>query len=609
VSGLALVADLEGRPVDPGALRVLLEAQAHRGPDGSCVRSCGFAALAHLDHATTALPQPGAQPVVDDDLILALDGRLDEPDALARLLEVPTGEQLSDARLLLRAYRCWGVDGFARAIGSYAAIVVETRQRRVVLARDALGVRTLYYAVAGSRLWAASEDSALVALPGLGGVDELDEERVVRFLATEPGRPGGTFFSKVREVPAAHVVVYEADRAEPESRCYWRPGDTCRHDARGRSEREWTDLLRERLDAAVESAMRGPAVPAVMLSGGLDSGSVAALASKRLAAAGRPPLRAFSWTFDELPACDERAFVRGHVEKWNVQVEEIPGDALGPLSDLSSYLLTPARPGANAFRPLKQHLYRRAASAGDRVLLSGATGDSMYIGADRGWMRSAVREARYGLLAREGWRHIREARWWALRRGLTGLFLPHRAVRRRTAFERWPWLEPDARRLLDERLEVPHRVDRRWQALVGPRAAEGTAGEDELAAREGIEVRDPYRDRRLVELSLLLPDHLLFRGGVFKYVLRRAMSDDLPPAVRDRRSTSTLFPLFVRGMLEGRDSMRRLMEEERAWSRYVRPEWVERAWLDLPKGRLRPIETVALWSTIAFTLWFRRLSS
>jgi asparagine synthase (glutamine-hydrolysing) len=602
VSGLALVADLEGRPVDPGALRVLLEAQRHRGPDGFAITNCGFATLGHLEFTTTPAVAGERQPSSHEGIVVAFDGRLDDRDDVVRQLELARQPEMSDARLVLLAYRQWGAEAFRRVVGSYAAILVEPAERRLLLVRDALGVKTLFYAIAGTRLYVASEDSALVGVQELrGGVDELDEERVVRFLAVEPGRAGSTFFRHIREVPAAHLAAFELGSREPRLERYWEAGQTGPSTRGVSTDEAWGDLFRETLDASVRSAMRAPSTPAVMLSGGLDSGAVAALASRRLAQSGVPPPRAFSWIFDELSDCDERHYLAAQQRKWGMEIVSVPGDALGPLSEREPYLLTPARPCANAFRPLKQHLYRRAAGAGERVLLSGAFGDAMYLGADRGWLRGALKDRRYGLALAESWGYLARGERWALRRGLAGLLRPDRPFHRLRALERWPWLQPEALRWVED--TSTSRVDRHREALVGARSAQSASGEDEFAAREGIELRDPYRDRRLVELALVVPEHLLFRRGTFKHILRRSLHEDLPLEVRDRRSISTLLPLFVRGLIEAEPQAQRILQQRELWTRFVRRDWMARAWRELPRGGLRATETVALWATLAFALW------
>jgi asparagine synthetase B (glutamine-hydrolysing) len=146
--------------------------------------------------------------------------------------------------------------------------------------------------------------------------------------------------------------------------------------------------------------------------------------------------------------------------------------------------------------------------------------------------------------------------------------------------------------------------------LLDPRIALGNQLEAELAAAEGMEVRRPFRDRRLVELAFSLPAHQLYRPGWNKWVARRAMGGLLPEAVRWRRRRSTLYPLFRRGLAEReRATARALLEAPgAAWSRYVDREWMNRFFPGRILAGVDGPAALAAWQCFGFELWRRRLA-
>jgi asparagine synthase (glutamine-hydrolysing) len=350
----------------------LIEAQAHRARDGWRVIGRGFAALAHLHFWTTPEEVGERQPLEEGGLAVAFDGRLDNRDELVAELGVADARSWSDCRIALRLYQRLGEDALRRFLGPFVLIVVDAAASRVTLARDPLGERTVFYACRGTSCYAASEEGALLAAPGVDW--DIDARTAARYLAAEPPREGDTFLRGVREVRPGHLLRLRAGATEPETVRYWQPRELLPQESRSRRrDGEWAERLGHELDRAVGARLRVVGNAAVMMSGGLDSGSVACLAARALR--GRhvqEPVLAYSWTFDELLECDERAYIRALATRWGLRSRPVPADRLWPLCVEADYLATPGRPVANAYRSLKQRLYEIAAGDGVRVLLGGA---------------------------------------------------------------------------------------------------------------------------------------------------------------------------------------------------------------------------------------------
>jgi asparagine synthase (glutamine-hydrolysing) len=288
----------------------------------------------------------------------------------------------------------------------------------------------------------------------------------------------------------------------------------------------------------------------------------------------------------------------------------ISGDDTWPLSDLETWPINPNTPLQNLYRRLISRAYRGAREAGTTTVLTGADGDWLY-SADPYWLRDLLSDHRF----REAFKFFAGEliqRASTLRSGSPALRSTlARALGRKSRGRCIPdWLTPYARRLLVEDSIPPSNgpMERPEQArqLVGARAAYGTGQEVANAGRTSVEVRRPYRDRRLVELVLALPAHLLYRGGWRKWIMRSAMVGVLPEAVRLRWQGTSLTPLGVKGLIEEEAEVVRnfLSPEKSMWPRFVRPEWMTSfvsRWL-----REDTLEALVPWHCICMELWIHK---
>ncbi len=553
--------------------------------------------IVHQHHWVTPEERGERQPLRRGEYVLAFDGRLDNRRELLRTLALSASDgEPTDAELVLAAHSRWGDSLCERLIGPFAFILFDLAARRGLMARDALGDRTLFYAEIGPELAIASEEAALLAHPGLS--TELDETRLAHYFAARVPGDGSSFFAGVSEVrPATVTAIADGPLIATE---FWSPPSPESRSARNRD--EVSERYRELLARSVRSRLRSAAPAAVLMSGGLDSTSIAALAAE---SAGEPstrgPVRAISWVFDSLDQCDERAFIRPVVEKCGLEGHEFVADGLGPLPDGEELCLDPNGPEENPYRRLKARAYAEASGSGSVVLLSGGSADTFYAGFQRWFVdlsRAGAPLAALGEL-------LAEIRRFGLRTGLSraGFGQLRRAFQ--PTPERCPWLTPWARRLLEpESAPSAAPALARARAVAGSRQARGVSLEIPHACRHGVDLRHPYRDRRLVEFVLSLPAYELYRGGRLKDVARRAMVGRLPESVRNRTGPTRLTPLFERALRgpAGDRWARWLRRPAALWPRYVRSEWVDAA-LSRSPG---PTGDVVLWNCLALEVWRSR---
>ena len=593
MSGIASIFRRDGGVPDAAVHEKMLDALAHCGGDGRGSVLLGSTLLGHQHAWLTPEEVAERQPLVDPGgrWAVAFDGRLDEREELAAQLGLEPAA-CSDAQLVLAGYERWGDGVFPRLLGPFALVVQDVWRRRVILARDPMGERTLYYRLGRERLLVASEEAALLAHPDVSG--EADEESIARYFALAAPLPGRTLFRDVRELRPGHVLVVDA--ASEHQTSFWRPPSG--EGGPARSDDDWAEELLDVLRRSVRCRMRGTTGPAVLMSGGLDSTTVAALAAEELARDDQP-LPTFSWTFDELPGCDESRFIDRMGDRWRLDGRRVAGDAEWPLRDLASWPVDPGRAYSDPYARLVALAYRRAREAGHRVLLTGYWGDQLF--SSSGWLGGLLRERRLGeAVAAVGswaWRYRRDPRVWSR----AGRAVAGRVTGRAPAPRSWTgFLTEETRRRMADGPQgaVPDPGD----LLEGFHVWMAT-GRAQLARRLGMELSDPLRDRRLVELVLAMPAHQLNRGGTTRYVLRRAMRGLLPEEVRRRGGKTSLEGLFRRGLEREGKALRELLEHpEAAWKDYVRHDALAPLLASPAADHPAELHRTA-WLAVGFELW------
>ncbi|RIV40058.1 N-acetylglutaminylglutamine amidotransferase [Micromonospora radicis] len=294
--GIGGEARFDGTTPDAGAVTRMTDAMASRGPDGAGLWRDDWVFLGHRRLTVIDLSDAGSQPMVRADLGLSLvfNGCVYNYPELREQLRAAghTFHSTSDTEVILVAYAQWGEDFVDHLVGMFAVGLVDRRRRRLVLARDRLGVKPLYLAETAGRLRFASTLPALLAA---GAVDtDIDPVALHHYLSWHSIVPAPrTILRGVRKLPPATVRVVEADGRSRE-RVYWQP-DYVRSTAHTDWDaHDWRAAIGAGLRTAVARRLVADVPVGVLLSGGLDSSLIVAL----LAEAGQEQLRTFSIGFD-----------------------------------------------------------------------------------------------------------------------------------------------------------------------------------------------------------------------------------------------------------------------------------------------------------------------
>lgn len=615
--GIAGIVSPNGR-VDAGLLERMRDSLTHRGPDGCGVRISpdGTVGLAHRRLAIIDLSAGGQQPMQDaaGRVSITFNGEIYNFKELRAELEA-VGHRFrstSDTEVLLAAYREWDIDCVPHLTGQFAFAIYDEDRRRLLLARDRAGEKPLYYCREGDRLLFASELKALTADPRIAR--KLDRTSFEYFLAYGYVPSDRSILRGVHKLPQGHAATFDVARGTWHEWAYWQlpltPDLAC----------DSVEVLTKELERLLEDAVRRQLVAdvpvGILLSGGIDSSLVTAMAAR----VATEPLRTFTVTFPGHRAHDEAPHARTVAEHFGTRHTELAGEpqSVETLVTLARQFDEPIGDSAIVPTYLVSRLIRSEAT----VALGGDGGDELFGGY---WYYS-------WLLKQEHWRRRLPARVRGVvsavaermplgmrgRNHLIGLsdgharsiahinlFFDHytrqRLMQPGALAEDVPGCAPETRRaglcaadagLVRAAIEADFRTTLVDAYLVKV---------DRASMLTSLEVRAPWLDHRIIEFAYRrVPDHLRVTRDEYKILPRRLAQKLLPPALDLSRKQGFTMPIeawfsggwgtFIEDVLRQADT------------RFFNPAVLENLLAGQRKGRAN---TSRLFALTMFELWRR----
>jgi len=611
--GIAGIRDFTNGPVAVSDLHAMCNAMVHRGPDDEG-HYCGHGVGLAMRRLSIIDLQGGHQPIPNEDRSVwcVLNGEIYNYRELRAELEGRCHRfaTASDTEVIVHLYEEYGSACVEKLRGMFAFAVWDQHAHTLMLARDRLGIKPLYYAEVGPRLLFASELKVLLALPEVERA--IDWQSLCFMLSFQYTPQDSSIVAGVRKLEPGCVLIAKPGQGTKVVR-YWRPRFAPDH---ARSQQDTVERLRELLQEAVRTHLVSDVPLGAFLSGGLDSSSVVATMAGLI----DEPVRTFSIGFSE-PAFDERVHARKVAEMFGTCHREliVEPDALGMVDDLAWHLDEPlGDPSA-----IPTYLVSKLASEHVTVVLSGDGGDELFGGYEK-----------YLVERRE---RVRDRFTWPLSGVLAGLaralpegtrgrgFIRHHALRGHeryldagTVFStatKHSLLQPDVLTMMrlsepmnaaltllngthDDWLTSLQRLD-----LENYLPLDILTKVDRMSMAASIETRVPLLDHVLVDFVGTIPgsQHLGADGG--KAIFKRAMRGVLPDAVIDRRKQGFGVPLshWFRGKLGG--FVRDLLLSDTCKRRGIlQPSYVEKLIRMHEAGRELDMQ---LWTLISFELWCR----
>jgi asparagine synthase (glutamine-hydrolysing) len=447
-----------------------------------------------------------------DQVLMVSSARLDARDALTAALGVPLSTP--DDQLLFRAYSSWGQDCAQRVIGDWSFARLKPAEHELVLARDPIGVRPLYFAeTAGTLVFASTIAALRSVIPGTA----IAPDALFCALGRRPWPAHQTIFSGIRRLPPGSMLRVRGGSWE-EVR-YWDWHTIAAAPSPVRSDAEWADMARRLMQIAVSDRMRAGSNVGVPLSGGLDSSSIVSLAAR---VSGCRVITVSAILPDDISATSDERNYQAAV------LRTCPGVVHHSITGQASRIFGPELEAAfaqigspvNVFHAMDRLIGETLGECGATTMLSGYGGDFA--------LSNAGNQALAELLARGQLRS---------------------AARLVTSFVKTPGAKAHKELLRAMRLLANPR---RWASLRakgalvdllarGHRTMEETG---QARATMGIETSYPLLDRRLMEFCLTVPPDQFRTRGMRRSLMRRAMHGILPDEVTFRTSKGAYFPYF-----------------------------------------------------------------
>ncbi|HEX7809714.1 MAG TPA: asparagine synthase-related protein, partial [Thermoanaerobaculia bacterium] len=358
--------------MDSETVSRLASAVAHRGPDAQSAWSEPRAVLVHAMLRTTPESVNETQPYVDRELVIVADVRLDNRDDLVRALAITSGA--TDAAFIAAAYRKWGRDCALHLEGDFAFATWNRDERTLFCARDHFGVKPFVYAFIPSKLFAfGSEVRAVLAHPDVPR--DFDESRIADFLSIYFDENERTFYRALKRLPGASTLTLRNDTVAISE--YWSPRGVRPLKLRG-GDAAYAEGYLEHFTRAVRERMRiAPATElGALMSGGLDSSSIACFVRDERRASGSAPLPVFSWIFSDERSADEREYQEAVLAEGGMQPFTLDSAVVdsSPFSDLDVLLDDGPIYASNYY--LNTRIAETARTHQVKVLLDGLGGDS-----------------------------------------------------------------------------------------------------------------------------------------------------------------------------------------------------------------------------------------
>ena len=587
----------------------------HRGPDDEGVWladgvALGMRRLSIIDLST------GHQPIHNEDqtVWIVFNGEIYNFRELRLELE-GAGHRFytsTDTEVIVHAYEQWGKAAIARLRGMFGLAIWDTRSRTLLVARDRIGIKPIYYATTNGRLYFGSELKSLLEAPDLPR--DLDAAALDHYLSFLYTPRDGSIFKSVRKLPPGHLMTWCGGRLTIER--YWQMAAT---ETFTGSEEEAVHQLRAVLSDAVRSHMISDVPLGAFLSGGVDSSLVVGLMSELSSAR----VKTFSIGFDE-PAFDELEHARRVADHFGTEHHEfvVKPDGVGILDKLISHFDEPFADSSAIPTWYVSEMARRHVT----VVLSGDGGDELFGGYDR-----YLPHPRVAAFDRYSPRALRRVAALAAKRlphGARGKnFLRHvgrdeqgrylDAIRFFGADEKSALLTPELQRAIDgpdAETRLARHFDRLaplpWASQMMRFDAETYLPEDiltkvdRMSMAHSIESRVPLLDNEVIAFAATLPAGMKIKNGRRKHVLKEVAATLLPRDIIDRKKQGFGVPLgtWFRGHL--RELFADTLLSPTALQRgYFQPAFVNRIVAEHLAGTRD--HTLRLWQLLVFERWHR----
>jgi asparagine synthase (glutamine-hydrolysing) len=625
MSGIAGIWNFDGRPVSPSLLASLSGALSHRGPDGHDRWIDGSVGMVCRLLRVTPESLAETQPMIGrSGTVLVFDGRLDNrEELLACFDDAPVTAASPDPDLVLAAYHRFG-DRVAEYLnGDFAFGLFDPNRRRLLLARDAIGIRPLYYTRTRSSVAFASEIKALLAHPDVSAIPN-DDMLACYLVSSSPEDTSMTCFKGIASLPPSHCAI-----VTPEHSSTWRYWDFPVTEQRFDSFQDCAQAFRHHFTRAVRRRLRSAHPAAVSVSGGLDSSSIMCLGETLRRSEGIPvPLIiGMSYLSPDGSPSDEKEFLLEIERQHGLAIERVPITRFGLMDGAREAVWHVEAPFLDNQWNTSRTFFTKARALGARVMLTGHWADQVMF--PQGYLIDLFHQLRWReiaahLQAFEHWMSdvtpgVFRKRFWLdlLRYHVPDKIIPFLRRLRATlppawyadAFCRLAFRHLLRRPIPGAGLPTAHARSL-YEEVRSPYHVHCMEWNNKVAAMYDMDMAFPFLDRDLLSFLMSIPGNMQTWQGTPKALLREGLRGILPEAIANRRWKADFTHLVNEGMERDYSRMMDCLESGTAASRwgYVK-EKVLQSHLQGLQGRIQGAATGevawALTDLLGLELWLQ----
>lgn len=593
---------------------------AHRGPDQDGVYTDEFVSLGHRRLSIIDLSEHGRQPMSNEDgsVWVTYNGEIYNFQELRTALEAKghVFRSRTDTEVIVHAYEEYGPACVRWFNGMFAFAVWDKNRRELVLARDRLGVKPLYYYAKDEKLVFASEIKAILQVPEVER--EINPQSLYHYVGYEFVPAPDTMFRNVHKLPPGHYLRYKDGKAEVMR--YWDVGFHSEPHSREYYEEKMRDMLTE----SVRKRLVSDVPLGVFLSGGLDSSAVVSLMSR----CGVEPIQTFSLGYAD-PSFSELEYARVIAKQFRTKHRELIIDPITP--DLIEKVVWHLDEPMTDLSTIPLYLICKKAREHVTVCLSGEGGDEVLVGYDR--FKASKANGYYALLPEWIRRGIiapainalpdqpqKKGPVNVIKRFIQGGLLPEEAGHMRWQYFGVP--EHDhklfSKNILSEISRDPF-APVRWHAM-RCNSAERLDREiyvdlkftmpdsvlmkvDKMSMAHALEVRVPFLDYQFVEFCATIPGDLKLEGFTTKSIFRSAMKGILPDQIRGRGKQGYSLPIKNWLRQELREYMTDLLTSSPLMREAFNLEYIRQLMREHQEYRAN--HNHILWALINLAIWHR----
>ncbi len=470
--------------------------------------------------------------------------------------------------------------------GSFIIIHCNKETHEIILANDALGDFALHYTYDKNHLFISDLPSTLLTNQN----KQINQARIVEFFALTQPSDNGCYYENITQINPGHLVIYKNN--EFTDRCYYTPPTQVNF--KQLSMQELGIKYRQLLKQAVKWQTYNQTEVAVMMSGGMDSTFVAASSLSD-----DKKISSFSYTFPKFKEADESQWIAS-MSELDIDLHTFAGENYWPLKP--EWYVSLNSPVSNPYRLLKNKIYLQVANRSIETLLTGVYADHMYV-AHIYWLVDLLKKQPLtglkeliSLVKSKGFyqalKHISPSKW-------------SKKVQSKPY-----WLSTQAQQIFQHRenKRLSHSHPQQFNLVYGIDTAQSVWLDNEYTNQYGITIRHPYRDRRVVEFITSIPAWLIGNSKDSKLFVHTSAKSLLPKKIIQRGKTTTLKPLFEKGILHKELLQVRalLLHPKSRWQEFI-DDKIILSLLDNPNNNYPELHYLLLWKCISFEMWVKKI--